>query len=77
MLVAFPFAFLAGAWGFNIVATARNDEDLKSMVLLPRHIVSKQGGVTMVDLAITKTDTYNPYVIMPIPSNVKGGAAGA
>jgi len=48
-----------------------NDEDLKSMVLLPRHIVAKQGGVTTLDLAITKTDTYNPYVIMPLPSNVE------
>jgi len=22
-------------------------------------------------------NTYNPYVIMPIPANVRGGAAGA
>ena len=50
-----------------------NDEDLKSMVLLPRHIVAKQGGVTMIDLAITKTDTFNPYVIMPKPANVEKG----
>jgi hypothetical protein len=50
-----------------------NDEDLKSMVLLPRHIVAKQGGVTMLDLAITKTDTFNPYVIMPKPANVEKG----
>jgi hypothetical protein len=48
-----------------------NDEDLKSMVLLPRHIVAKQGGVTTLDLAVTKTDTYNPYVIMPSPANVE------
>ena len=41
------------------------------MVLLPRHLVVKQGGVTMLDLAITKTDTYNPYVIMPLPANVE------
>jgi hypothetical protein len=51
-----------------------NDEDLKSMVLLPRHIVAKQGGVTTLDLAITKTDTFNPYVIMPLPANVEKGA---
>jgi len=51
-----------------------NDEDLKSMVLLPRHIVAKQGGVTTVDLAITKTDTYNPYVIMPLPQNIEKAA---
>jgi hypothetical protein len=27
-----------------------------------------------VDLAITKTDTYNPYVIMPLPQNVEKAA---
>ena len=47
-----------------------NEEDLKSMILLPRRIVQKQNGVTTVDLTLTKTDTYNPYVIMPIPANV-------
>jgi hypothetical protein len=52
-----------------------NDEDLKSMVLLPRRIVAKQGGVTMLDLAIAKTDTYNPYVIMPLPPNIEKTAA--
>ena len=42
MLVAFPFAFLAGAWGFNIVAAARNDEDLKtvSRYLVPTGIAA-------------------------------------
>lgn len=47
-----------------------NEEDLQSMILLPRRIVQKQNGTTTVDLTITKTDTYNPYVIMPIPASV-------
>jgi hypothetical protein len=47
-----------------------NEEDLLSMVLLPRHIVQKRDGVTVIDLNVTKTDTYNPYVIMPLPENV-------
>jgi len=51
-----------------------NDEDLKSMVLLPRHIVAKQGGVATLNLAITKTDTYNPYVIMPLPASLEKAA---
>src|SRR2546421_834467 len=42
MLVAFPFAFLTGAWGFNIAAAARNDEDLKtvSRYLVPTGIAA-------------------------------------
>ena len=51
-----------------------NEADLKSMILLPRHIVQKQGGVTLLDLTITKTDTYNPYVIMPLPESMKSAA---
>ena len=47
-----------------------NEKDLASMILLPRRIVQKQNRTTTVDLTITKTDTYNPYVIMPIPANV-------
>lgn len=51
-----------------------NEADLKSMILLPRHIVQKRGGVTVLDLTITKTDTYNPYVIMPLPETMKSAA---
>jgi hypothetical protein len=51
-----------------------NEKDLYSMVLLPRRIVQKQNGTTTVDLTITKTDTFNPYVIMPIPANVAPAA---
>ena len=50
-----------------------NDADLKSMILLPRRIVQKKDGATSVDLTITKSYTYNPYVIMPVPDNVAAG----
>jgi hypothetical protein len=53
------------------------NDDAKADVYLPKHIVQTQNGMTVLDLTITNTNTYNPYVIMPIPSNVKGGAAGA
>jgi len=53
------------------------NDDAKADVYLPKHIVQTQNGVTVLDLTITHTNTYNPYVIMPIPANVKGGAAGA
>ena len=37
----------------------------------------RSNGMTVLDLTVTHTNTYNPYVIMPIPANVRGGAAGA
>jgi hypothetical protein len=53
------------------------NDDAKADVYLPKRIVQTQNGMTVLDLTITHTNTYNPYVIMPIPTNVKGGAAGA
>lgn len=54
------------------------NDDAKADVYLPKHIVQTQNGMTVLDLTVTNTNTYNPYVIMPIPANVKnGGPAGA
>jgi hypothetical protein len=54
------------------------NDDAKADIYLPKHLVETQNGMTVLDLTITNTNTYNPYVIMPIPANVKGGgAAGA
>jgi hypothetical protein len=43
-------------------------------VFLPRHIVQKKGGVMEFDLTLEHTNTYNPYVIMPVPENVSKAA---
>lgn len=51
-----------------------NEKDLNSMILLPRRILQKQNGATTVDLTLTRTDTFNPYIIMPIPANVAPAA---
>jgi hypothetical protein len=48
-----------------------NDADYKADVMTARHIVQKQGGATVLDLMITKTNTYNPYVVMPVPESVE------
>lgn len=48
-----------------------NDSDYKADVLLPRRILQKRGAVTLLDLTVTRTNTVNPYVIMPVPDNVK------
>jgi len=53
------------------------NDDAKADIYLPKHIVQTQNGTTVLDLTVTHTNTYNPYVITPVPANVKGGAAGA
>ena len=54
-----------------------NGEDYLSDVQFPKRIVQKRGDATVADLTIEKTNTYNPYVIMPVPPALKGAAAGA
>ena len=48
-----------------------NEADYKSDVLFPGRIVQKRNGATVLDLTMTKTNTYNPYVVMPVPENVR------
>ena len=48
-----------------------NGADYLSDVMFPKRIVQKRGGVTISDLTVTKTNTYNPYVIMPIPAGIR------
>ena len=47
-----------------------NGSDYLSDVMFPKRIVQKRGNTTIADLTITKTNTYNPYVIMPVPETV-------
>jgi hypothetical protein len=47
-----------------------NWDDYKSDIMLPRRAVWKSGDET-VDLTTKNTNTYNPYVVMPVPENVK------
>ena len=51
-----------------------NEPDYRSEVMFPRHVVQKRGGVTLADLTIERTNTYNPYVVMPVPASVKSAA---
>ena len=50
------------------------NDDAKADVYLPKHIVQTQNGMTVLDLTLTNTNTYNPYVITPVPANVRGTA---
>ena len=48
-----------------------NDSDYKSDALTPKRITQERNGVRVVDLTISRTQTYNPYVVMPVPENVR------
>jgi hypothetical protein len=54
-----------------------NGSDYFSDVPFPKHIVQTQGGVTVLDLTIDKTNTYNPYVVIPVPQNVRAAGDAA
>jgi hypothetical protein len=45
--------------------------DIKS----PAHIVVKQRGTTVLDIQIKMWDANNPYLVFPVPQNVKAAAA--
>jgi hypothetical protein len=51
-----------------------NGADYLSDVMFPKHIVQKRGAANVMDLTITKTNTYNPYVILPVPDALKAAA---
>ena len=44
--------------------------DIKS----PGHIVRRQGGRTLVDIEVKAWETNNPYLVFPVPPNVKTAA---
>jgi hypothetical protein len=47
-----------------------NWDDYQADIMLPRRMVRKQGDMTL-ELMTTNTNTYNPYVVMPVPDNVR------
>ncbi|MGE3841000.1 MAG: hypothetical protein AB7I50_05380 [Vicinamibacterales bacterium] len=53
-----------------------NEADYKADIMFPRRIVQKKDGATVLDLTVTKTNTYNPYVIVPVPQGMEKAAAG-
>jgi hypothetical protein len=47
-----------------------NWDDYKADIMLPRRMTRKHGDASL-ELMTVNTNTYNPYVIMPVPDNVK------
>lgn len=50
-----------------------NGDDYLSDVQFPKRITQTRGGATVLDLTVVKTNTYNPYVIMPVPATIEAG----
>jgi hypothetical protein len=51
-----------------------NEADYKADILVPARVVRTLDGQTVMDLTIDRTNTYNPYVIMPLPPAVQKAA---
>jgi hypothetical protein len=47
-----------------------NWDDYKSDIMQPRRMTRKHGDMAL-ELMTVNTNTYNPYVVMPVPDNVK------
>ena len=54
-----------------------NEPDYRSDVFFPRRATQKRNGTTVLDLTTQRTNTYNPYVVMPVPANVKAAFPAA
>lgn len=52
-----------------------NESDYKADIFVPARIVRTVDGQTVLDITIDKTNTYNPYIIMPVPASVQKAAA--
>ena len=52
-----------------------NESDYRADIFVPARVVRTVDGQTVLDLTIDKTNTYNPYVIMPVPANVQKAGA--
>jgi hypothetical protein len=51
-----------------------NEADYKADIFMPKRIVQTVDGENVLDLTIQKTNTYNPYVLMPVPESVRKAA---
>jgi hypothetical protein len=52
-----------------------NWDDYRSDVMLPRRITQRRADGTVLDITVTNTNTYNPYVVMPVPPAIKTASA--
>jgi hypothetical protein len=48
-----------------------NEADYKADIYMPARIGQSVDGQAVLDLTIQKTNTYNPYIMMPVPESVQ------
>jgi hypothetical protein len=53
-----------------------NEKDNKADIFFPARIVLSVDGKPVLTLAIDRTNTYNPYVIMPVPESIQKVGSG-
>lgn len=51
-----------------------NDADYKADIFLPARIVQTVDGQNTFDITVRRSNTYNPYVIAPVPESVQKNA---
>jgi hypothetical protein len=47
------------------------NDNAKADVYLPRRLTHTVNGAPVLDLTVKNSNTYNPYVVMPVPPNVR------
>lgn len=50
--------------------------EISSRVQSPGHVIQKQAGHTILDVRVKNWDSNGPYLVFPVPENVKKAAAG-
>ena len=53
---------------------ADHGEEILTEIKSPGHIVQKRGGHPVLDIQVKKVDANNPYLVFPVPENVKNAA---
>jgi hypothetical protein len=67
-------ANLAGEMNYSDYADhAEVTTDIKT----PGHIVARHGERTVLDVTIKSWETNNPYLVFPVPPNVKAASAAS
>ena len=64
MLIPFPFAFLAGAWGFRVAATFSENDDLKTVPIIACTAHQEDDF-----RSVAKASGFDAYVTKPIDVN--------
>jgi hypothetical protein len=54
-----------------------NDPEEQLDAFFPGRIIEKRGPLTLLDLTVTRTNTPNLYIVVPVPASVRNAAPAA